>query len=395
MPQIAAPLYAATISNRVTGAVLADVSFTASPPADAGRALATGRAEMIIAFAPEPDLRRRVLAIDTLTPIVAPDNPIASISMENLTRALTGEVANWRMIDGPDMPIMLHSLPETSGLQRAILARLGTPMAASFVHADMASLANAVARDPWALAVTGRSLLGAARALDLTDPCGFPLPAQPLAFKAEDDPLLLPIYLLTPRRRLPLFGRQFLEFLATPVAQQTIAASGFIDRRVQRQAASANALRLINAVQAAGDEVTLPELKRLITGMAATDRLSLTFRFDDGSSQLDATSQENLAELARLLATNAYPDQTVVLAGFSDGSGPAAANIDLARARTENVVAALRIAAPDLADDMIPKIEAYGETLPIACDNTASGRQLNRRVETWIRPKRLTDSPAP
>ena len=78
-------------------------------------------------------------------------------------------------------------------------------------------------------AVTGRASAGAARKLALSDSCGFPLLPSPLAVKAADYPLTLPIYLLTPRRRLPLMAREFLEFLALPVAQATIAKAGYID----------------------------------------------------------------------------------------------------------------------------------------------------------------------
>lgn len=387
--------FAATITDPATGKTLAEVSFTAAPPDAAHNALAAGRAEMIVAAAVEPDFGHRAVAMDALLPIMAADNPTPRISTANLARALTGEVANWRDVGGPDMPIILHGLADDTDLARALLARLGQPMAASVRHPDMASLAMAVAHDPWALAVTGRAMQGPSRALPLTDSCGFPLLPSALAVKAEDYPLSLPIFLLTPRRRLPLFARQFLEFLASPAAQDSIRAAGFIDRSPQRQAMTADGLRLINAIQGAGDEVTLPDLKRLVVGMAGADRLSLTFRFEDGSSTLDANSRENLTDLARLLQTDAFRGEALVFAGFSDGSGAAAANLDLSRARAESVAAALRLEAPDLPDDLMPKIDAYGETMPIACDATAPGRQLNRRVELWIRPALVTDSPAP
>jgi hypothetical protein len=53
--------------------------------------------------------------------------------------------------------------------------------------------------------------------ITLTDSCGFPASAfSALAVKAEDYPLSLPLHLLTPRRRLPLMAREFLEFLTLP-----------------------------------------------------------------------------------------------------------------------------------------------------------------------------------
>lgn len=384
-----------TITDPKTDKPLAEFSFSPATPDLARIALAAGRAELIIAAAVEPDFGHRALALDALLPIVAPDNPTPRISTVDLARALTGEVTNWQLVGGPDMPIVLHGLAPETDLQRALLARLGSQMAATVLHADMASLAQAVAQDPWALAVTGRAMQGSARALLLTDSCGFSLLPSPLAVKAEDYPLSLPIFLLTPRRRLPLFARDFLDFLATPAAQESIRAAGFIDRAVQRQAMTADGLRLINAIQGAGDEVSLSDLKRLVAGMAGADRLSLTFRFQDGSSTLDAHSMENISDLAKLLETGAFRGEDLVFAGFSDGSGGAEDNLELSRMRAQSVVAALRIAAPQLADVVIPAVAAYGETMPMACDSTAPGRQLNRRVELWIKPAMVKDTPAP
>lgn len=385
---------AALINDPKTGKAVAEFQFTAATPDAARAALGAGRAELIIGAVVEPDFGSRALALDTLVPIVATDNPTPLISTADLALALTGKVQNWRDVGGPDMPIVLHALTPDADLQRALQARLGQPVAAAVLHKDMAALAAAVARDPWALAVTGRTMQGAAKALLLTDSCGFPLLPSPLAVKAEDYPLTLPIFLLTPRRRLPLVAREFLDFLATPAAQATIRTAGFIDRGAERQAMTADGFRLINAIQGAGNEVTLPDLKRLVAGMAGADRLSLTFRFEDGSSRLNAQSATNLDDLARLLETGAFQDSSLVFAGFSDGSGTAEANLDLSRARAESVAAALRVAAPDLSESQIPKVDAYGETMPMACDATASGRQLNRRVELWIRPA-VTDSLAP
>lgn len=390
----AGPGFAAEFSDPSTGKPLAEFDFIPTSPQDARAALAAGRADLSLAASVEPDLGHRALALDALLPIMATDNPTPRITTANLARALTGEVSNWRDVGGPDMPIVLHSLAADTDLQRALSARLGQTPAKATVHRDMASLAAAVARDPWALAVTGRAMQGPAKALLLTDSCGFPLLPSALAVKAEDYPLSMPIFLLTPRRRLPLFARQFLDFLATPAAQSAVRAAGFVDRTPERQPMTADGLRLINAIQGAGEEVTLPDLKRLVDGMAGADRLSLTFRFEDGSSQLDPHSRENLADLARMLETGAFRGENLVLVGFSDGSGAASANLELSRDRAQSVASALQLVAPDLANGIMPTIDAYGETMPMACDNTAPGRQLNRRVELWIKPA-LTNSPAP
>jgi phosphate transport system substrate-binding protein len=374
------------LTDPTTGKTLAEFSFLASTPDDARATLKAGRAELVLAAATEPDLGSRAVALDALIPIVAPDNPVPVISTPDLARALSGEISNWSQIGGPDMPLVLHALAADSDLQRALSARLGREIAATVTHPDLASLALAVSRDPWALAVTGRAAAGAARILPLSDSCGFPLLPSPLAVKAEDYPLSLPLYFLTPRRRLPLVAREFLEFIALPEAQTAIAAAGYVNRLPERQPMTADGLRLINAIQGAGEETTLADLKRLVDLMDGADRLSLTFRFEDGSTELDALSRDNLADLARLLEAGQFKDQALILSGFSDGSGAAKANLDLSLSRAAGVLAALRAAAPSLPEARLPRVEAFGEALPMACDETAAGRRLNRRVELWIKP---------
>jgi phosphate transport system substrate-binding protein len=363
------------------------VTFTPASATLARTALAEGRAELALTFRAEEGAAERVVGLDALVPIVAADNPLARISTADLARALTGEVANWSELGGPDMPMVLHSLAPDASLEEALEARLGNPIAATIRHPDQTALAVAVARDPYALAITALSSAGNARVLPLTDSCGFPLEPARLALKAGDYPLALPVFLQTPRRRLPLLAREFLDYLAAPGAQTIVAAAGYTDRSAERHPLTADGLRLINAIRGAGEDVGLPDLQRLADIMAGADRLSLTFRFEDGSATLDAQSQENLADLARLLLIGAFRGQDLVLAGFSDGSGPAAENMDLSRKRAEVVAAALTTAAPDLPPGQaLPRVEAFGEALPMACDTTSGGRRLNRRVELWLRP---------
>jgi phosphate transport system substrate-binding protein len=157
---------------------------------------------------------------------------------------------------------------------------------------------------------------------------------------------------------------------------------------------TADGLRLINAIQGAGEDVTLADLKRLVNLMDGADRLSLTFRFEDGSSTLDAQSRDNLVDLAQIIASGQFRNERMVLAGFSDGSGAAEANQALSLERAARVAQELAALAPDLAPEMLPAIEGFGEALPMACDETAIGRQLNRRVELWLAPDFPDGQPA-
>jgi phosphate transport system substrate-binding protein len=383
---IVASNFSLNLTDPVAGKPVARVTFAPAGPDAARIALADARADLVLTFLAEDGSAERIVALDALVPIVASDSPVPRITTNDLARALTGRVENWAEIGGPDMPLVLHAIRPDDSLTEALEARLGSPVAATIRHATAQDLADAVARDPYALAITALSDVRPARALPLADSCGFPLQPTRLALKAEDYPLSLPVFLQTPRRRLPLIAREFLEFLSDPAAQSVIATSGFVDRAPERWPLTADGLRLINAIRGAGEDTALADLQRLAGIMASADRLSLTFRFEDGSATLDAQSQDNLADLARLMSVGTYRGQDMILAGFTDGTGPAAENLALSRARAETVAAALAIAAPDLPDGQtLPRVEAFGEAMPMACDTTSGGRRLNRRVELWLR----------
>lgn len=392
--------FAARILDPDSREELAVISFQPLSPAFATAALEAGDADLKLTFLAETGFVAHGLAMDGLVAIVAPDNPTPEISTVDLARVLSGEIDNWSAIGGPDMPVVLHALQPEVDMQMALAERFGTPLAAGILHPDQQSLADAVAKDPWAIGITGRASILAARAIPLTDSCGFPLLPTPLAVKAEDYPLALPVILLSPKRRLPLLTREFLDFLRTPAAQEVVAASGYIDRSATVAPMTADGLRLINAIQGAGEDITLSDLKRLVNLMDGADRLSLTFRFEDGSSTLDAQSRDNLVDLAQLIATGRFRNVRLVLAGFSDGSGAAAANLALSVERAAKVAQELAAIAPDLPPGVLPTIDGFGEALPMACDETAIGRHLNRRVELWLvphfpNPEPAADAPSP
>ena len=385
----------AVISDPSTGETLAEMSFEAMASEAAREAVLTGAAQMMLASVTEPDLGSQAVALDALVPIMAPGNPVPQISTIDLARVLSGEVGNWAQVGGPDMPLVLHGLAAEADLQKALAARLGRDVLATVTHQTLADLAAAVATDPWAIAVTERAAVGKAKLLALTDSCGFPLLPTRLAVKAQDYPLTLPVFLLTPRHRLPLVAREFLEFLSSTEAQGAIARAGYIDRRAERQPMTADGLRLINAIKGAGSETTLDDLKRLVAAMDGADRLSLTFRFEGGTTTLDAASQNALTDLAQMLEAGLFKGQALIFAGFSDGSGAAGANVKLAESRAQAVLAALQALVPGMAVEELPKVQAFGEALPMACDETGAGRRLNRRVELWVKPAFVTNSPVP
>lgn len=335
--------------------------------------------------------RMRVLALDALVPVVAPANPVQSLSLRDLSRILAGEVANWAALGGPDAPIDLHLWAPETGIGQATADQVLPGGAADFpagtvTHRDGAALDRAVADNPFAFGLTPRSELGEAWDLPLIGPCGFALRADRRTVKTEDYPLTAPLLLYLPNRRLPKLIRDFIAYLDDPSAQLVIRRAGFVDQAAEEIGIEAQGDRFANAIAMAADETGLGELKRMVGLLAPLRRLTTTFRFETGSARLDVQSRSNVGRLADALQVGLYDNRRLVFVGFSDSRGGASANREIALRRAQAVRDAVVARAETARLDRIDiAVDAFGEAMPMACDDTAWGRQVNRRVEVWVR----------
>ncbi|MGC3937956.1 substrate-binding domain-containing protein [Roseobacter sp. EG26] len=337
------------------------------------------------------DNRSLVLALDAVVPIVAPNNPLKDIAPLNLARAYVGQITNWSALGGPDAPITLHAPDAKTGLGQAIedeiIAPVGLQMSPNVVRHDRGiELAQAVASDPFALGVASFAEVGNAQPLTLTGDCGRMLRATRRSIKTEDYPLTAPMFLYHPARRLPKVAREFLAFTRGPAAQIVIRRAGFVDQAAEEVPVDEQGDRFANAIAAAGVEIELSELQRMTSTLSPMKRLTTSFRFEAGSVRLDAQSRSNIQQLGRALEQGRYDARKLLFVGFSDGDGPATTNKGIALRRAEAVRQAV-IAVAETADlDRVElQVDAFGEAMPMACDNSAWGRQANRRVEVWVR----------
>ncbi|MBY6003723.1 substrate-binding domain-containing protein [Salipiger bermudensis] len=335
--------------------------------------------------------RSRVLALDAVIPVVASGNPVEAISLAALADVLSGQVDDWSVLGGADAPIVLHLRNATSGVSQGIEDRLLRPTGRDFGgeitrHRDGTALADAVARDPLALGLASYAQIGSGKPLRLTGPCGFELRGSRAAIKTEDYPLTSPLFLYLPARRLPALAREFLAYTRSTPAQIVIRRAGFVDQLPEQIGLGQQGDRLANAIVVAEGDQGLVGLQRLVATLGPMRRLTTSFRFEAGSSGLDAQSRSNVQQLARALEAGEYDGRELVFVGFSDAQGAAEANLEIAYDRARAVRAAV-LEAAEAADlrHLELGIEAFGEAMPMACDDTVWGRQVNRRVEVWLR----------
>jgi outer membrane protein OmpA-like peptidoglycan-associated protein len=128
------------------------------------------------------------------------------------------------------------------------------------------------------------------------------------------------------------------------------------------------------------------ELEDELAGLPArqTDRglvvtLGEHILFDVDRADIKAGGAQDLARVADFLRNN--PDRNLVIEGHTDSTASDAYNLALSQRRA-NAVEDFLISQG--VDPLRISSRGYGEQLPVATNDSAAGRQQNRRVELVI-----------
>src|SRR3954468_4298766 len=106
----------------------------------------------------------------------------------------------------------------------------------------------------------------------------------------------------------------------------------------------------------------------------------LDVQFEINQKTVQREAEEKINKVGIFM--NKYPKTTAVIEGHSDEVGTTAANQALSERRAESVVNYL-VDKSHIARSRL-KAVGYGETRPIASNNTEEGRRLNRRINAVI-----------
>ncbi len=120
-----------------------------------------------------------------------------------------------------------------------------------------------------------------------------------------------------------------------------------------------------------------PEIEKEVEEILKTAFENL--EFETGKDIIKESSIPSLTELAEVL--NKKPDWRLQISGHTDNVGDAQANLVLSKKRAEAVKRFME--SKGIAADRLVALY-FGETQPIADNNTPEGRQKNRRVEMTI-----------
>jgi outer membrane protein OmpA-like peptidoglycan-associated protein len=127
----------------------------------------------------------------------------------------------------------------------------------------------------------------------------------------------------------------------------------------------------------------VPDAKVAVVGEGENAKVDITFDsgllFDFDKAGIKAETKVNLDKLAGILQK--YPDTNITVAGHTDSKGDDNYNMELSKKRANAV-------ADYLATQSVNRgrmtVNWFGESKPVASNDTDEGRSQNRRVEIAI-----------
>jgi len=358
----------ALVAAHGTGTGFAGLKDGTADLAAASRPIKQSEAQSLSALG---DLRsaesEQVIAIDGLAVIVHPDNPVQSLSVEQVARLFSGEIANWRELGGANAAVELHARDDQSGtydtFKELVLGSQGKTLATNATRYESNdALSLAVSRRSGAIGFVGLASVGKSKALAITDGDSQPMPPTTALVATEDYPLSRRLFLYADPQKQSKWTREFLTFVHSPAGQAIVEKSGYV-----AQAIAPIRLPL---------QTTLPEAYQQLAKEA--QRLTVNFRFAEGSAQLDNKAQRDVRRLIDYLNSHDKQMNAAVLVGFGDARNDPARTALLSKLRAMAVRRELA-----RGGILVKEINGLGDQLPVA-SNSEAGRIKNRRVEVWV-----------
>ena len=314
-----------------------------------------------------PDAEQ-VIAIDGLAIILNPRNPLNTLNTEQLAQIFNGEVSTWEALGGIGGAIHLYARDDQSGtydtFKELVLSRRGKPLAGTAQRFESSeALSDAVSHDPQGIGFIGLPYVRQAKAVAIVDGDSQPMLPLNSLIATEDYPLSRRLFFYLPPSSPTPWAKALVDFTQSSQGQAIVAANGFIAQQVQAMAVEPRA--------------SMPEDYQAIARDA--QRLTVNFRFEEGSASLDNKAHQDLQRVVAYLKSHDKLNKQVTLVGFGD------AKDDPQRAALLSKLRAMAVRRELVKSGVVLRdIRGFGAQMPVAANTADEGRIKNRRVEVWV-----------
>lgn len=309
----------------------------------------------------------QVIAIDGLAIILNPQNPLKTLNTEQLAQIFNGEVDTWEALGGIGGPIHLYARDDQSGtydtFKELVLRLRGEPLAPAKRFESSEQLSDAVSQDPQGIGFIGLPYVRQAKAVAIVDGDSQPMLPLNSLIATEDYPLSRRLFFYLPPSSRNPWAKALVDFTQSSKGQAIVAANGFIAQQVQAISVE--------------PRPSMPADYQAIAREA--QRLSVNFRFEEGSASLDNKARQDLQRVVAYLKSHDKLHKQVTLVGFGDAKN------DPQRAALLSKLRAMAVRRELVKNGVVLRdILGFGAQMPVAANTADEGRIKNRRVEVWV-----------
>jgi phosphate transport system substrate-binding protein len=310
----------------------------------------------------------QVIAIDGVAVILHPANPLRQLTTEQLAGIFAGDLHDWEQLGGTAGEIRLYARDEQSGtfetFKELVLSKYGKNLARNAERFESSEqLSDKLSQDRQGIGFIGLPYVRHAKAVAVVDGESRPMLPTISLIATEDYPLSRRLYLYLPTELHHRWASAFIHFAQSPEGQTIVAQHGFVAQTVQ-------AVKVQPTAQ-------MPAAYQALT--RDSERLSVNFRFAQGSATLDNKALLDLQRVVDYLKRNDKLNQRVTLVGFGD------AKSDPQRAALLSRLRAMAVRRELVKSNvMLRDVRGFGDEMPVASNHVEEGRIKNRRVEVWV-----------
>jgi phosphate transport system substrate-binding protein len=345
---------------------------------------ALGRGEADLAAASRPisdaearhlqalgDLRaagaEQVIGLDGVAIIVHRDNPLPQLTTRQLALIFSGQINRWEQLGVAGGAIHLYARDDRSGTYETFKSLVLEPhhgaldpQAQRFESSD--ELAERVRTDRQAIGFSSLAAVHDTKVLAVAEGDAPAMLPQRTRVASEDYPLSRRLYFYLPAQAKPQ-AKALADFAQSPAGQAIVAEQGFVSQQIIAQAVPMQA--------------SMPPRYRSLAQQA--QRLSVNFRFQEGSASLDNKALRDVQRVADYLRQAGKLQRKAVLVGFGDPKATPGRAALLSRLRAQAVRRELARGGVEVRE-----VTGLGDDLPVAGNELEQGRLRNRRVEVWV-----------
>ncbi|MDF0732030.1 substrate-binding domain-containing protein [Pseudomonas entomophila] len=309
----------------------------------------------------------QVIGLDGVAVIVHPDNPLQQLTTEQLAKVFSGQVQRWEQLGAAGGPIHLYARDNRSGtfetFKALVLEPAHTALSADARRFESSeALAAQVLADRQAIGFSSLATVHGAKVLAIAEGNAPAMLPTRVLVASEDYPLSRRLFFYLPA--VPSAqARALAEFAQGPAGQAIVAGQGFVSQQIKAQTVPV--------------QLDMPARYRSLAGEA--QRLTVNFRFQEGSASLDNKALRDVQRVADYLRVTGKLHDKAVLVGFGDPKETPGRAALLSRLRAMAVRRELARAGVEVRE-----VTGMGDELPVAGNEQEQGRLRNRRVEVWV-----------